>query len=454
MVSELWLSRLGGQLWAAAAEDGRIVEIHNEWPQDDAATIGSIYLARVQRVVPQLRAAFVLLGRGCEGYLEGDDLPGDMDAAVKLSRLGDGQPILVQVRREAHAGKRARVTAKLELVGSYMTVRPAGSGVAVSRRIRSDTQRRRLADWARERGGRILLRTAAEDVPETTLQDELDALTSRVERLVRASRKAVAPSRMEPGSGVVERLIRDYSGRAIERVVVESERDFALATETAGKNTRVQRHEGPGRLIRTAGIWSAVQQALNPKVQLASGATLAIERTEALWAIDVNAAAVRNAGGDGVVSRSINCEAADRIAREIRLRDIAGTILIDFLTHADDADRELVSERLHQALRIDRRYLRVSGWTSLGLCELARRRLGPGLLERLGPVGAPTVWARSAAILDAIAAGPAPPRGHRVRVDERTAGALRASIDSSERPIDLEIEIEEGIPGGYRIEGR
>jgi Rne/Rng family ribonuclease len=454
MVSELWLSRLGGQLWAAAVEDSRIVEIHNEWPQDGAATIGSVYLARVQRVVPQLQAAFVLLGRGEEAYLEGGDLRGDADPAAKLSRLGDGQSLLVQVRREAHAGKRARVTAKLELVGNTMTLRPAGSGVAVSRRIRDDAERDRLTRWAREQDGRVLLRTAAENVPETKLQDELDALTSRAARLTRCATTETAPARLESAGGVVERLIRDYSARALQRIVVETEKDLALAQEIAGAPVHVERHEGPGSLIQAAGIWRVAQQALKPRVSLPSGASLAIERTEALWAIDVNAAAVRHTGGNGAVSRTINCEAADLVADEIRLRDIAGTILIDFLTHAHAADRELVSERLSKALRGDRRYLRVSGWTSLGLCELARRRLGPGLLERLGPLGAPTPWALAAAILESITNGSTVPRGHLAVVDQRTALALSASVESSETPIDLEIEIEEGIVGGYRLEAR
>jgi len=454
MVSELWFSRLGGQLWAAAVEDSRIVEIHHEWPRSNAAPIGSIYLARVQRIVPQLEAAFVLLGSGCEGYLEGGDLLGAGGAGQKLSALDAGQALVVQVRREAHAGKRARVTARLELAGTYMTVRPHGSGVAVSRRIQDESERSRLADWARSSGGRVLLRTAAAGVPERVLQEECDTLTRRVEQLARAAREGLAPCRLEPGPGVVRHLIRDYAGRELQRVVVETDSDFASASETLGTHGHIERHDGPAALIHSAGIWSTVQQALNPHLHLPSGATLAIESTEALWAIDVNASAVRGIGAGGSAATAINAEAAERIAAEIRLRDIAGTILIDFLDQTGDAEREVVAERLRQALRCDRRYLRISGWTGLGLCELARRRLGPGLLERLGEPRRPTPWGRAAQILASIAESPAATRGHVATVDEQTAVALRASIETSETPLELSVEVDEGISGGHRLERR
>jgi ribonuclease E len=441
MVSELWFSRLGGQLWAAAVEDGRIVEIHHEWPTDNAAPLGAIYLARVRRIVPQLAAAFVSLGTGREGYLEADDLLGEGSAAEKLAALNAGQDLVVQVRREAHAAKKARVTAKLELAGTYMTVRPHGSGVGVSRRIENESERRRLADWARSSCGRLLLRTAAEGVSEPLLQEEREALTMRVERLTRAARTGTAPCRLESGPGVVPDLIRDYAGRELQCVVVETDSDFALADETLGSKAAIRRHDGPAPLIHAAGIWKTAQQALNPRLDLPSGATLAIEPTEALWAIDVNAAAVRGPGGGVPNSAAINAEAAKRIAAEIRLRDVAGTILIDFLDQSRKAEREVVADRLRRALRSDRRYLRISGWTPLGLCELARRRLGPGLLERLGEPNRPTPWGRAARILASMTENPAPKRGRVVTVDAPTAAALNASIEASETSLELSVEI-------------
>jgi Rne/Rng family ribonuclease len=441
MVSELWFSRLGGQLWAAAVEDGRIVEIHHEWPADNAAPLGSIYLARIQRIVPQLEAAFVSLGTGFEGYLEADDLVGEGSPTEKLAALNAGQGLVVQVRREAHAAKKARVTAKLDLAGTYMTLRPHGSGVAVSRRIQNESERRRLADWARSSGGRVLLRTAAEGVREPQLREELEVLTGRVERLTRAAREATAPCRLESGPGVVPHLIRDYAGRELQRVVVETDSDFALVGETLGSNASIRRHDGPAPLIHAAGIWKTAQQALNPRLNLPSGATLAIEPTEALWAIDVNAATVRGPGGSVPSSAAINAEAAKRIAAEIRLRDVAGTILIDFLDQTGDAERDVVADCLRRALRSDRRYLRISGWTPLGLCEIARRRLGPGLLERLGEPNRPTPWGRAAQILASMAEEPVPKHGRVVTVDASTAAALSASIEASEAPLELSVEI-------------
>ncbi|NIM02491.1 MAG: hypothetical protein GTN89_17070 [Acidobacteria bacterium] len=439
MVSELWFSRLGGQLWAAAAEDGRIVEIHHEWPAKRTAAIGSIHLAKVRRVVTQLEAAFVSLAGGCEAYLEGDDLPGEGTPAHKLAALRPGEPLVVQVRREAFGDKRARVSAKPELTGTFMSVRPQGQGVAVSRRIEERAERDRLADWARRSGGRVLLRTAAAGVDERALEEEHETLVRQSERLAAAARERRPPECLDPGPALIERLIRDYAGRGLQRVVVETDADVAAAGLTIGTRTRVDRHDGPAALIHASGLWKTSRRALDSHVRLGSGATLAIESTEALWAIDVNAAAVRARGARRLETAAINTEAAQRIAAEIRLRDIAGTILIDFLEPADRAERELVANRLREALRFDRRYLRVGGWTRLGLCELARRRVGPGLLERLGPPGNPTPWGAAAEILAQHVENPRP--GRVVSVDDRTAAALRASIETSERPLDLKIEV-------------
>ena len=171
MDSELWFSRRDERLWAAVVEDRRIVEIHPARPSA-AALIGAVYLARVQRVVPHLGAAFVQLEPGIEGYLEAS---GD-----EVRRLGSGQALVVQVRREAHADKRARVSTRVEFAGSRMSLRPGEAGVAVSRRVSDPSERQRLEAWARDRGpGRLVLRTAAAGASEDPLNAELGVLLER-----------------------------------------------------------------------------------------------------------------------------------------------------------------------------------------------------------------------------------------------------------------------------------
>ena len=438
MVSELWFSRLGGQLWAAAAEQGRIVELHHEWPERGAVSLGAIYLAKVSRIVPQLGAAFVTLGSGCEGYLES---PGE-----QLSRLRAGETLLVQVRREAFAGKRAKVSAALEIGGTHLILRPGSSGCSVSRRIEHDAERKRLSAWAAAAasaaGGRLQVRTASSGVGEDLLQRELDSLKTRAAGWAETASRKTAPCLIAAAPGRVDRLVRDFAGRGLQRVVVETSADLTAASDALGaEDSRIEHYCDTQPLIHRAGIWSTAQQALSTRTHLTSGASLAFESTEALWAVDVNAAAVRGTTAERA-ARTINGEAAVTIAAEIRLRDIAGTILIDFLDLKNGAQREEVAERFRMALRPDRRYLRVSGWTSLGLCELARRREGPGLLERLGEPHAPTPWGRAAQILAAIPGerGIAP-RRRVAAVDEASAHALRASIESSETPIELDIEI-------------
>ncbi len=348
----------------------------------------------------------------------------------------------MQVKREAHASKRARVSAKLDLAGTYMTVRPYGSGVAVSRRIRDEAERGRLARWARSSGGRVLVRTAAQGVADGRLQEERDRLARRVARLTRAARSGTAPGLLEAGPGVLRRLVRDYAARGLSRVVVETDADETAAADLLSDRGLLERHDGPGALVHSAGIWDATQRALEPRVELASGASLTVEPTQAFWAIDVDAGRVRRTG-DVPAASAINLEAADRIGAEIRLRDLAGTIVIDFLSAAGDGEREEVVGRLRRSLRADRRYLRIAGWTRLGLCEVARRREGRSLLERLGPPDRPTPWARAARVLADAAKEPASRQPRRVTADRATARALRASIEAAEGSFEPRLEIEE-----------
>jgi len=372
MVSELWFSRSGEVLLAAAVEEGKIVEIHVDAPSGEARH-GAIYLARVQRVVPHLGAAFVQLAPGLEGYLEA---PGE-----EIRALGSGQPQIVQVRREAHGGKRARVSNQPELAGRYMSLRPGGRGVAVSRRIDDPEQRGRLDAWARQVGtGRLILRTAAAGVSDAALKDESDELAAEAARLADRTRGAVPPLLLRQAPSPVARLIQDFAGRGLRRVVAENAEDASAADATAGEGVTVERHTGPKDLAVANGILEAARAAAAPRVDLGCGGSLTIESTRALWAVDVDSGPAR------VPALAVNREAARRVASEIRLRDLAGTILVDFLTMKAGQREELEAE-FRQALRADRRYLRLTGWTGLGLCELARRREGPSLAERLGSAG-------------------------------------------------------------------
>jgi Rne/Rng family ribonuclease len=372
MVSELWFSRRDERLWAAVVEDRRIVEIHPAWPQPGALH-GAVYLARVQRVVPHLGAAFVQLAPGLEGYLEAP--------AGEVAQLGSGQALIVQVRREAHEGKRARVSTQPEFAGRSMSLRPGGFGVAVSRSIDDPDERRRLERWARAAGpGRLVLRTAAAGVTESELETERGELSRQAAAIEERARGTSPAALLCEAPSLIERLIRDYAGRGLRKIVVETEADEACSRAVAAGSVAIERHIGSTGLIHANGILETALAAAQPRVELDCGGSLTIETTRALWAVDVDSGPAR------VPALAVNREAARTIAREIRLRDLAGTILVDFLGMKDD-ERDLLEAEFRQALRHDRRYLRVTGWTGLGLCEMARRREGPSLLERLRSVG-------------------------------------------------------------------
>ena len=387
MAYELRLSRQAGRRWALLMQDGEAVEIsllNSASKAAGEAEVGDYFAARVRRKVPSLGAAFVEIAPQLEAYLEASDLPGDGSPAERLTQLVDGALIAVQVRRGAVGGKRARVSAKLEFSGRQLAYRPEGDRRRISRRIVDEQERQRLDGWlGRVAAGGVVLRTAAGGASDAELDAELQRLIRNSEELAAELRGCSAPAQLGRPADRLGRLLDSLATRPLRRVVVESrdEADEIAPRLTADCDLVV--HEGASDLYTASHMDDHLRCATRRRLHLPSGGSIVIERTEALIAIDVNTAAIRSVGDAERTLVAVNLEAAKEIARQIRLRDLCGTIVIDFIDMKASQDRDAVAEALREGMEEDRRTHRVAGWTPLGLCEISRRREGATWSEQL-----------------------------------------------------------------------
>jgi ribonuclease E len=367
--------------------DGEAVEISlisSASGAADGAAVGDYFAARVKRKVPSLGAAFVEIEPQLEAYLEASDLPGEGTPAERLTQLADGALIAVQVRRGAVGGKRARVSAKLEFSGRQLAYRPEGERRRISRRIIDEQERQRLDGWlGRVAAGGVVLRTAAGGASDSELDAELQQLIRSSEALAAELRRAPGPSQLGRPVDRLGRLLDSLATRPLRRVVVESRDEADEIAPRLPADCDLVVHSEATDLYAASRMDDHLRRAAQRRLHLPSGGSIVIERTEALIAIDVNTAAIRSVGNAERTVVAVNLEAAKEIARQIRLRDLCGTIVIDFIDMKASEDREAVAEALREGMQHDRRTHRVAGWTPLGLCEISRRREGASWSERL-----------------------------------------------------------------------
>ena len=345
MDCELRLSRRTDGWTALLIEAGQPVELR--LADDDALGVGDRFLAQVQRKLPKLQAAFVDLGDAGVGYLEAADLTGPIPVADRYAKLHEGDRLLVQLKRPARGDKQPRVSAKLEFSDASLAWQPFGDRRRVSKRIEDEVERKRLQHWARQQGsGTIVVRTRAAGQDEAALTRALQRLHAQHERCRDAAQKLTEPGRIGTAPSGLQRLAREFSGLHPTRVLYTDAPELDVWRREAGER----------------------------RVELPGGGSIVIEPTEALIAIDVNTGA-RSA-------LEANLEAAEAIAREIRWRDLAGAIVIDFVDMDLREDRLRVERRLRDALQRDRRTHRIAGWTALDHLELSRQRDSASWLER------------------------------------------------------------------------
>jgi len=415
MSSELFLSRFGGHTWAALREDGHTVELRVE-REGDAPAVGRIVRARVTRVLPGLQSAFVDLGLSRDAFLHVADLllPGEpppLDAEARLARAAEedggdedagaspvqapiqdrlrpGRELLVQVAREGFGSKGPRVTCLVSLPGRYLVYLPQMAHGGVSRRIADPEERARLKTALEGLDGAFIARTAAAGAEVALLHADAERLRSAWETCQRASARAGAPAVVHQDVELFFRLLRDAPRAGLERIVVEGagdrERAVAyLADVDPQLAARVRLHPGPAPLFESHGLDEDVARSLRPRVWLRSGGTVVIEPTEALVAIDVNTGKYVGRGQLEDTVLQTNLEAAEEIARQLRLRDLGGIVVVDFIDMEQAESKRRVLEALEAALAKDRARTKVVGLSELGLVQLTRKRTRQGIAAAL-----------------------------------------------------------------------
>jgi ribonuclease E len=361
--------------------------------------VGNIYLGRVQNVLPSMEAAFVDIGRGRNAVLYAGEV--DWDAAGlggKARRieqaLSSGDSVLVQVTKDPVGHKGARLTTQISLAGRFLVYVPSGGAAGISRKL-PDVERKRLKDMLKEivpSEAGVIIRTASEGVSHEALERDVRRLQAQWE-VVKGKAEATGPSKPKAPVLLYEepdlliKVVRDQFNEDFSRLVIEGDDAFDTLHNYVGHVApeladRLHRHVGTSDVFGEYRIDEQLLKALDRKVWLPSGGTLVIDRTEAMTVIDVNTGKFTGSGGnlEETVTRN-NLEAAEEVVRQLRLRDVGGIIVIDFIDMVLEANRDLVLRRLTECLARDRTRHQVAEVTSLGLVQMTRKRVGGGLLE-------------------------------------------------------------------------
>ncbi len=386
----------------AVLEDGVLTGIFFERGEPLA---GNIYKGRVASVLPGMEAAFVDIGLGRNAFLHVADVRSQRIAAVGgggdeeledqigrgpiAERLRIGQEILVQVTKEPRGTKGARATTYVALPAHYLVLMPTVTGVGVSRRIEHEQERKRLraiAERLRPDGMGLIVRTAAEGIDERDLADDVRFLLTLWAQVTERARVSRAPAVLYQDLGLIRRVVRDLFTGDVDRFVVDAPREFEQVRELVGSfapelRERIGLHPGPEPIFDAAGVEREIERALHRKVWLRSGGYVVFDRTEAATVIDVNTGKYVGKTDLATTILKTNLEAAREIARQIRLRDIGGIILIDFIDMDAEKHRRRVLAALQEAVRADRTKIHVIDLTGLGLVEITRKRVYQDLEE-------------------------------------------------------------------------
>ncbi len=358
----------------AILEDGALVEYIPSQHEDRATQVGDVYLARVQKLAPGVEAAFVDLGTQVDGFLP--EVEWDRDA------LRPGEAVVVQVQKDAIGDKGARVTCRLALAGRYLVWLPGGDRARISRRIPDGPERIRLqtvgsalVEGASGAGG-LILRTASVGRSQEELVGDVEALRLLHRQILAKAGASKAPVLLQREPGAAARVVRDHLTHEVEEVVAGSP-ELASEIRSAAFSApdellaRIRVEEEP---FRREGIEREVLRALGARVPLPSGGHLVIEPTEALVSIDVNSGGAKGGPDLEATALQTNLEATRVVARQLRLRDLGGILVVDFIDLGTDAARQQVQEALERCLLRDRANPRIHGWTELGLMIMSRRR--------------------------------------------------------------------------------
>ncbi|CAB4909741.1 MAG: Rne/Rng family ribonuclease [Actinobacteria bacterium] len=383
----------GDRTQIAVLEDGVLVE-HYVTLGSSGSLVGNVYLGRVQNVLPSMEAAFVDIGRGRNAVLYAGEVNWDaagLEGQPKRIELAmkSGDPVLVQITKDPVGQKGARLTSQISLPGRFLVYVPDGSMTGISRKL-PDTERSRLKSILKrvmpDEAG-VIVRTAAEGAPEAALEQDVERLKAQWEGISTRAVNATPPTLLYGEPDLAIKVVRDIFNEDVNKMVVSGNEAWQTVQEYVTSvapdlAVRLEHHVGNSDVFAEYRIDEQLAKALDRKVWLPSGGSLVIDRTEAMTVVDVNTGKFTGQGGNlEQTVTSNNLEAAEEIVRQLRLRDIGGIIVVDFIDMVLESNRDLVLRRLVECLGRDRTKHQVAEVTSLGLVQMTRKRIGSGLIE-------------------------------------------------------------------------
>ncbi|MDP3710885.1 MAG: Rne/Rng family ribonuclease [Mycobacteriales bacterium] len=392
---QMLVRQKGDRTQIAVLEDGILVE-HYVTKASAQSFAGNVYLGRVQNVLPSMEAAFIDIGKGRNAVLYAGEVNYDLlgagggNQARKIeSVLSSGQEVLVQVTKDPLGHKGARLTSQISLPGRYLVYVPEGSMTGISRKL-PENERTRLKSILKKivpDDAGVIIRTAAEGVGEEEIERDVRRLQAQWEVIKTKSTQGGAPTLLHAEPDLVIKVVRDVFNEDFTSLVVQGESEWETIRDyvefvAPDLTPRLSRWEDTRDVFAAHRVDEQIAKGLERKVWLPSGGSLVIDRTEAMVVIDVNTGKYVGKGGnlEETVTRN-NLEAAEEVARQLRLRDLGGIIVIDFIDMVLESNRDLVVRRLVECLGRDRTKHQVAEVTSLGLVQMTRKRVGQGLLE-------------------------------------------------------------------------
>jgi ribonuclease G len=398
--SEILISSDPWENRVAILEDGQLAELYVE---REEKVIGSIFKGKVHNVLPGMGAAFVDIGLGRNAFLYVDDINkqplniGDVEITQGHSgftiseKVKRGDDVLVQIVKEPRGLKGARISTNISLPGRYLILMPTGKYSGVSRKIESAQERNRLKavmQRIRPEGMATVVRTAAAGVSDGELIADLGVLIRMWHGILETYKRAASPSLLHRDMNLIFKAARDFITGDVDRVLIDDEEEFRKVRDflqlLGPQNlARIERYEGGRKLFDDFHINEEIEKLMRPKINLPSGGSIVIESTEALTVIDVNSG--KFTGGRNLEDTILktNVEAAAEVARQVRLRDIGGIIVVDFIDMTSESSRSRVIKTLEDGLRRDRTRATIQSFSNLGLLEFTRKRIGKDLGAQL-----------------------------------------------------------------------
>ncbi|WP_078555349.1 Rne/Rng family ribonuclease [Bacillus alkalicellulosilyticus] len=383
---------------AAIIEDNQVVELLIERQIEDRI-VGNVYKGRVVNVLPGMQAAFVDIGRDKNGFLYRDDLLSyqllEEDEEKKKERnisefVTKGAEVLVQVTKEGFGTKGPRLTGVISFPGRYIVYMPQGGYVGVSRRMNSEEERerwRKMGEQVLKQNEGIIVRTVCEGLEQEKVEEDLAFLRKFWKDIWQEGKDLAPPSLIHQDTGLLERIVRDLSFSDVSEIIIDSQKDYnrllGLLEPYRQLNLKVTYYRGKENVFSEYGIEKELEKALRRQVWLKNGAYLMIDKTEALTVIDVNTGKFTGKSNLRDTIKKTNTEAAKEIARQLRLRDISGIIVIDFIDMKEEVDKQEVIHAFTKALEKDRTKTSVRGFTGLGLVEMTRKKIRQNLQDSL-----------------------------------------------------------------------